>query len=126
MTTRFSTFDRVMARALIWALMAASMAIAPVTHVDARGLGQANGQPAIIVNGVQPPDTLTVSAGMSLAAGISNGPANTTDWVALYSSNAADNAYVAWKYLSDTTTAPTTGVSSATVSFDVPATADRR
>ena len=121
--TRFTRCDRVVARALVWALMAAALAVAPVTRpvrVDARGIGQAS-NPAIIVNGVQPPDTLTVSAGQSLSAGISNGPASTTDWVGLYQSGATDGTYLAWKYLSNTTAAPATGLSAATVTFDVPA-----
>jgi len=57
----------------------------------------------------------------TISATVANGPANTTDWVALYETGSS--TYLDWKYLNgSSTTAPAAGVSSATVTFALPET----
>src|SRR5207244_3833451 len=64
----------------------------------------------------------TVSAGGTVTATIANGPSSAGDWVALYTTGAADSAYLDWKYLNGSQTRPATGMSSATVPFTMPMT----
>src|SRR5205823_13131803 len=64
----------------------------------------------------------TVTGGGTVTAAIANGPGNATDWIALYPSGASNTAFVDWKYLNGLKTAPTTGLSSASVTFNMPAT----
>ncbi len=64
--------------------------------------------------------------GSSLAGAVSiavnNGPGNRTDWVGWFCPRTgADSAYIDWKYLNDSRTAPPTGLSSGTVTFQMPA-----
>src|SRR5207248_5950506 len=54
---------------------------------------------------------------------VTNGPGNAHDWIAVFPSGAADTGYVDWKYLNNTRTAPATGLTNATVTFTMPATA---
>lgn len=75
------------------------------------------------VNGASPPDSVTVAAGSVGVVSVSGGPANPTDWVALYPAGAPDSAYVDWRYLTDTAVAPASGVSAATLHFTTPTTA---
>jgi hypothetical protein len=64
----------------------------------------------------------TVAQGGTLSATVSNGPANATDWVGLYCpSSSANGAFVAFRYLNNSTTAPGAGVATATVTFTAPA-----
>ena len=53
---------------------------------------------------------------------VAGGPANATDWAALYSTSSTDLGYIAWQYLNGTMTAPTTGSTGATLWFPAPAT----
>jgi hypothetical protein len=55
-----------------------------------------------------------------VTATIAGGPGNATDWVALYATGAS--TYLNWKYLNGSTTAPATGMTSATVTFGMPST----
>ena len=66
------------------------------------------------------PSATTVTAGSALTATVANGPGNRLDWVALYP--VGSNAAVDWKYLNGTRTAPTTGVTGATLTFTMPTT----
>ena len=59
----------------------------------------------------------TVSPGDPIIVTAANGPANLFDWVALLSASAADSSYLVWRYLSDTTNVPATGLSRATLHF---------
>jgi hypothetical protein len=53
---------------------------------------------------------------------VQNGPGNRTDWVGWYCPGTdADSAYLDWKYLNNTRTAPANGLDSGTVVFTVPA-----
>jgi len=76
----------------------------------------------LTINGTAPPATATVVVGPIVSVGVTNGPGNATDWVALAPAGAADTTYVDWRYLNGATTPPTTGVSSATLAFQTPAT----
>jgi hypothetical protein len=53
-------------------------------------------------------------------ATVAGGPANTTDWVALFAADGVTR--LDWKYLNNSQTAPATGLSAATVPFTLPAT----
>jgi len=79
---------------------------------------------AIPVTG--PTITLTPPAapGGVLVVTLTNGPGSPTDWVTLNCpATQADAVYVDWKYLSDTRSAPGSGLTEATLHFTVPAAA---
>jgi hypothetical protein len=73
--------------------------------------------PAVLVNSIGPPTVVVVSVSASVTVGVSNGPANATDWVGMYPLGAADNAYLTWQYLNGSQTPPGTGSSAATLTF---------
>jgi hypothetical protein len=75
--------------------------------------------PSITVNGS---NGTVVAEGASLAIAVSNGPGNTTDWVALAATGSADTSYISWDYLNGSRTPPNTGVASATVMMAAPTT----
>jgi hypothetical protein len=56
----------------------------------------------------------------SVTATIAGGPGNATDWIGLYQTGSSTT--LVWKYLNGSTTAPTAGLTGATVSFGMPAT----
>ncbi len=62
----------------------------------------------------------TVAAGASIDFVVVGGPANPADWVGLFATSAADTGYIAWQLLNGSTTAPTTGLSGATLRFRAP------
>jgi hypothetical protein len=76
----------------------------------------------IAVNGVLPPATVTVPAGGVLTVDVSGGPGNATDWVVLAASGGAETSYVSWLYLNGSATAPSSGMTSATLTFSAPST----
>jgi YD repeat-containing protein len=79
--------------------------------------------PTVLVNSTAPPTGVTVSPSASVTVGISNGPANTTDWVALAQVGTNDFTYVTWQYLNGAQwPPPSSGMSSATLTFTMPAT----
>src|SRR5207302_1791 len=76
------------------------------------------------VNGVTSP--LTVAAGATVTLGVQNGPGNPLDCVALYPAglpDLADGSYLNVFFLNGSKTAPSTGLTSATVAFPLPTTA---
>jgi hypothetical protein len=75
--------------------------------------------PSITVNGSS---NAVVAPGASIAAAVASGPANPTDWVAIYAAGAPDVPLttLGWDYLSGTQTAPSTGVSAATITMTAP------
>jgi hypothetical protein len=77
-------------------------------------------QPRIAVNDALPPAVVAANAGGTAAVVVSGGPANTTDWIAFYPVGAADTGYLAWQYLSGTTSPPGVGLSTAALTFGVP------
>jgi len=86
---------------------------------DAAGIGTIlNDEPASVSIAPSP-----VAAGGTITVTVSNGPGNSTDWVGLFSTTAADNAYVDWMYLNGLKTLPASGVSNATLQFVAPMTA---
>ena len=79
--------------------------------------------PAILaVNDVLAPTPLSVPGGSRLRVLISQGPGNASDWAGLYPRGAADGGYLAWQYLNGSTSRPPTGLTSATLTFQTPAT----
>ena len=75
----------------------------------------------MLVNSTAPPTVAGVTSA-SVSVAVSNGPANTTDWVALAQVGSNDFTYISWNYLNGSHSAPGTGVSSATLTFTMPAT----
>jgi lysophospholipase L1-like esterase len=55
-----------------------------------------------------------------IAIAVENGPANTLDWVSLTPSIAPDGSYVDWFYLNGSKSAPSSGTTTAQVTFPVP------
>jgi len=54
---------------------------------------------------------------------VTNGPGNPTDFIGLFASGATDLQHLDWKYLNGSRTAPASGLTTATVTFTMPATA---
>lgn len=71
-------------------------------------------QTTIAVNGTQPPDVVSTQAGTVATVVVTNGPGNTTDWIALFPAG-ADTAYLDWKYLNGSTAPPSIGLTSAAI-----------
>jgi hypothetical protein len=77
------------------------------------------------VNGSNP---ATVTTGGNMTVAVANGPGSPTDWVAIYPASVADNTPNGWVghddlYLNGSeTTAPATGLKSATLTIPVPST----
>ena len=59
--------------------------------------GTAWSQPHLTVNGAASPASASVAAGSIANVVVSDGPANTTDWIGLYAANAADTSYLVWR-----------------------------
>jgi len=78
--------------------------------------------PIVLVNGTAPPTVVTVSPSATVTVSVSGGPGNTTDWVALALVGSGNTSYISCQYLNGTHTAPTTGLTSATLTFTMPAT----
>lgn len=75
----------------------------------------------VTANQVSSPGTVSGLPGHTVSVTVTNGPATTTDWAELTTVGAADSATpFSWQYLNGTTTAPATGVSSATLTFTLP------
>ena len=68
------------------------------------------------------PSATTVAAGGLLTLTLANGPGGQFDWVGLYPT-ASGAAYLDWKYLSGSRTAPAAGIRATTLTFTMPATA---
>src|SRR3989344_8611418 len=67
--------------------------------------------------------TATAAPGAQVTATIANGPGSATDWVALALSSSPNIGYISSQYLSGTQIQPTTGKTSATLTFTMPQTA---
>ena len=67
----------------------------------------------------------SVQPGASVSVTVSNGPGSTTDWVGLYASTApSDNPHlVSWKYLNGAQSPPSSGQTTAALTFAMPPTA---
>jgi hypothetical protein len=80
-------------------------------------------QAQLAVNGVVPPGSTSVVAGSSAMVAVSAGPGNVTDWLGLYAAGIADANPITWTYLGGSTAPPATGLSDATLRFQVPTSA---
>src|SRR5258708_38635100 len=69
----------------------------------------------VAVNGIAPPNAVSVPAGTAVSVAISYGPGNTTDWIGLYATGAGNGAYLDWKYLSGSTAPPSSGLTDASI-----------
>jgi subtilisin family serine protease len=81
--------------------------------------------PAINIAMIPPTVTTsvtTVAPGAAFTVNVSNGPANSTDWVALASTTAPDTSYLAWNYLSGSKAPPVPGLTGAALTFVAPMT----
>ncbi|HEX6161865.1 MAG TPA: S8 family serine peptidase [Vicinamibacterales bacterium] len=81
---------------------------------DAQGLGTITSDdvPAGPSVGITTPN---VQSGGTISFTVNNGPANTTDWVALHPAGAPDSTYVKWLYLNGSNVPPATGLSNASL-----------
>ena len=68
----------------------------------------------LVVNGVSPPQQLTVAPGATVSVAVSGGPGNATDWVGMYQVGATNTQYLAYQYMN--------GQTSATLTFTMPTT----
>ncbi len=87
--------------------------------VLALGVESATAQ-SISLNTQAPPAGVTVAAASAVAVAIAGGPGNPTDWLALYPTGASDSGYLSWSYLSGSSTPPSNGLTSATLSRTAP------
>jgi hypothetical protein len=62
----------------------------------------------------------TIGTGGIVTVTVANGPGNTSDWIGLYVASAPDTMMLDWKYLNGMRTAPTVGLTTATVTFAMP------
>jgi uncharacterized protein YegP (UPF0339 family) len=58
-----------------------------------------------------------------VSVSVTEGPANPGDWIGLYAANAPDTVFLTWRYLNGTTTLPSSGMSTATLTFGAPTSA---
>jgi uncharacterized repeat protein (TIGR01451 family) len=66
----------------------------------------------------------TVTVGSKVTVTVSNASGNSTSWVGLYATGTTNNdLYKDWQHLNGTKTPPTTGLTSATLTFTMPTTA---
>src|SRR5207245_4203515 len=64
----------------------------------------------------------TVNRGGSVTVTVTNGPGSSTDWIGLYRQGAADTAFLDWRYLNGTKSAPGTELTSGNFQFPMPTT----
>jgi hypothetical protein len=72
------------------------------------------GRPSVSVN------TTSTAANERVSVVVSNGPGTGTDWVALAPVSAPNTQYLQWKYLNNTQSKAPTGITAATLTFDMP------
>lgn len=76
------------------------------------------GSPAITVDGVASGATVIDTGSFNVA--VSNGPGNPTDWIAISTAGSPDSNFGGWAYLDGSHTAPTVGLTTATLTMDAP------
>src|ERR1700704_6047837 len=64
----------------------------------------------------------TAMPGATVTVTVANGPGSATDWVALVPASAPDTGYLTWVYLNGLQTPPLAGLTTATLTFSMPAT----
>jgi hypothetical protein len=106
-----------------------------VVSVDASGNRVASADSTFVTGAAPatpPPQSPAISAssssvtpGAQVTVSISGGPGNRGDWVGLYrAGNVAPGQYLSWQYMNGTQTQPSIGMTAATLTFTMPATAD--
>jgi len=73
--------------------------------------------------------SITVSAastspGATVTVTVANGPGNRRDWVGLVRATDADRQFIHWKYLTNTQSVPSSGVTAAKLTFTMPSSQD--
>lgn len=66
------------------------------------------------------PEQSTITPGSVLNVAFTNNPSNLQDWIGLYRVGAGDGSYLAWKYLNNLTTTPTTPKTSGMITLTMP------
>ncbi len=66
--------------------------------------------------------TASAPPGATITATVTDGPGSRQDWVGFFPSGAPSTGWTDWKYLNGTRTAPTSGMSNGSVSFNAPST----
>ncbi len=74
----------------------------------------------LAVNSVVPPSVMAAAPGTTVSVQLTNGPGSATDWVAMAATTAPNTTNVGWKYLNGLSTAPSQGLTTATLSFTLP------
>ena len=75
------------------------------------------GHPSISVN------TSSPAPGASVSVTVARGPGNRKDWVALAVASEPDTRFLQWKYLTNTQSAASAGITAATLTFNMPSSA---
>ncbi len=85
---------------------------------DGRGIGTIlnDDAPSLAVS------KTSLAMGEPLQVTVADGPGNRTDWVVLAKVGSGVTSYLDWKYLSDSRSLPPTGLTSAVLTFAMPAT----
>jgi hypothetical protein len=85
------------------------------------GGGTSNAQTLTVVGPQITAGSPSVAPGGMMTFEVTNGPGNQLDWVALVCpATASDIAFVDWKYLANTRTPPSGGLTTATITFATP------
>jgi hypothetical protein len=66
------------------------------TNTGALTVSVTAGSASLTVNGTSPVTAVAVTAGSNVTVGVSGGPANTTDWVAMHQVGVSDAIYLDW------------------------------
>lgn len=104
--------------------VAAASANPPITVLNPAPGGGASNALTLTVNASPAtliPAVTTVPGGGTATFALASGPGSALDWVGWFCpTTAADNAYLDWKYLTNSRTAPTAGMTAATITFTTP------
>jgi hypothetical protein len=78
-------------------------------------------EPITVTSTVLTVSATTVAPGGTVTATMTNGPGNPRDWIGVYAAGPSTyGAFLDWKYLSGSKTAPASGLTSAAVLFAMP------
>lgn len=88
-------------------------------------VSQAPNPLTISVNGTASPNPIGLGAGVTATVTVTNAPGNAADWVGIFPASPEiqidANAWIDWKFLNDLRTQPLSGLTTATMTFTLPA-----